>query len=270
MRLFIFCCFIFTVFGKVAIFPASLLIAAADAFVSVLASVALFTTLYGCGLQGEISSSGIITAFSVYPAAIVSLFKNPVACGTVGALFYFSLSLMAVQSGVSMLEAALSPVIKKSGFSRAAAAAVSCAVLGVASMIFATTAADAAVEIADLFVNFYNVLVLCILECLVLGRKRNLSPLVEEINRYSGKMRMPRAPFGISVGVLCPAVLILLAVPQFLKLFSPLPYPHWAQFAFGTGTGIAAAFAGFAADALFSKFARARGKQVSFKKSGGT
>lgn len=230
---------------KCSIFPTSLIIAAADAFVSVLASVALFTTLYGCGLQSEIGQSGIITAFSVYPAAIASLFKNPVICGIVGGLFYFSLSLMAVQSGVSMLEAALSPALEKFGLKRKKTAAVWCLVLGALSAVFATTAADLAVEIADMFVNFYNVLLLCISECLVMGRKGRTPLLLEEINRYSGKLRIPRTTFEVSVRFLCPAVLILLAAPRLLRLFSGISYPHWAQFAFGWGLSITVFFAGF-------------------------
>lgn len=227
------------------IFPTSLAIAAADAFVSVLASVALFTTLYGCGLQDEIGQSGIITAFSVYPAAIVSLFKNPVICGIVGVLFYFSLSMMAVQSGVSMLEAALSPILTKFTLKRRKTAAVSCAVLGMISLVFATTAADILVEIADMFVNFYNVLLLCIAECIAIGWSKQGAGLPEEINRYCAKLKMPRRAFEISVKFLCPSVLISLAVPQIIKLFSGLCYPPWAQFAFGWGASIFVFLSGF-------------------------
>ncbi len=232
------------------IFPTSLVIAAADAFVSVLASVALFTTLYGCGLQGEIGQSGIITAFSVYPAAIAGLFENKILCGVVGVLFYFSLSLMAVQSGVSMLEAALSPVLKKFSLKRGKTAGMFCVFLGTVSLIFATTAADVLVEIGDLFVNFYNVLVLCIIECVAVGWSKEGKGLAEEINRYSGRLKMPRKAFGISLKFLCPAVLLALAAPQFIKLFAGLGYPAWAQFAFGWGAGIAVFISGFAMDLL--------------------
>lgn len=244
-----------------SIFPSSLIIAAADAFVSVLASVALFTTLYGCGLQNRIGQSGIITAFSVYPAAMASLFGSPAACAAAGFLFYFSLSLMAVQSGVSMLEAALCPALAKFGGGRKKTAAAWCVCGGAVSLVYATTAADLAVEIADLFVNFYNVLALCILECLVLGKRRNLSPLAAEINRYSKKLRMPPRAFGASVKFLCPAVLILLAAPRFIRLFSGLPYPPWAQIAFGWGASFAALFAGFFAE-NFGGFKKRRKRQT--------
>ncbi len=215
------------------IYSASLIIALADAAVSVLASVALFTSVYGCGLEGSISPSGIITAFSVYPAAIAGLFKSPLLCGVTGVLFYCSLAMMAVQSGVSMLEAALSPVLEKFALNRKKAAPVLCVSGFCGGLIFATTAAVLAVEIADRFINFYNVIILCVAECLALGFSKEGKSLPAEINRYSKKLTMPPAFYWFSVKFMCPAVLILLAVPEFSKLFAGLGYPAWAQFFFG-------------------------------------
>ena len=125
-----------------------------------------------------------------------------------------------------------------------------CIFLGIVSLIFATTAADVLVEIGDLFVNFYNVLVLCIIECVAVGWSKEGKGLAEEINRYSGRLKMPRKAFGISLKFLCPAVLLALAAPQFIKLFAGLGYPAWAQFAFGWGAGIAVFISGFAMDLL--------------------
>ena len=220
---------------RCGIFPMSFIIAAADAAVSVLASVALFTTVYGCGLQSSISTSGIITAFSVYPKAIAGLFPEPVVCGIVGTVFYFSIALMAVQSGVSMLEAALSPLLEKFGLPRKRAALVVCVLGGATSIIYATTAADMAVEIADRFINFYDVIILCIAECLALGLSPTGRGLSWEINRYCKKLKMPRKIYLISVGFLCPAALFALALPEIFNLSAGLDYPRWAQFAFGWG-----------------------------------
>lgn len=234
---------------RCSIFPASLVIAAADGFVSVLASVALFTTLYGCGLQSQISDSGIITGFSVYPAAIVGLFPNRVACGVVGMFFYLSLAMMAVQSGASMLEAAFSPLLDKFNLKRRKSAVICCVFCCLAGMIFATSAADMLVEIADIFINFYNVLALCITECLAIGYSRGGKNLAEEINRYSGKLKMPPAYFKVAIKVLCPVVLIALAAPRIPGLFA-IGYPPWAQFAFGWGATLAVISSGFIIDFL--------------------
>lgn len=229
---------------KCNIFPASLVIAAADALVSVLASVALFTTVYGCGLQGSISQSGIITAFSVYPAAIAGLFKNRVICAIVGVLFYFSLSLMAIQSGVSMLEAFFLPFTDKFNLKRVKTAAIFCVICGIVCLVFATTAADVIVEIADRFVNFYNVILLCIAECLALGLSRAGKGLPDEIDRYAGKVKLPKKLYALSVKILCPAVLCALAVPELITVFGGLDYPVWAQCAFGWGASITVALFG--------------------------
>lgn len=226
------------------IFPASLVIAAADALVSVLASVALFTTVYGCGLQDSISQSGIITAFSVYPAAIMGLFQSRVLCAIVGVLFYFSLSLMAIQSGVSMLEAFFLPFTEKLCLKRGKTAILCCVFCGIISLVFATTAADIIVEIADRFINFYNVILLCIAECLALGLSKEGRGLPAEIDRYSGRLKLSPKLYWLSVKFLCPVVLCALAVPEAIKLCEGLSYPVWSQLAFGWGASVLVAFSG--------------------------
>ncbi len=225
---------------KTGIFPRSLVIAAADALVSVVASVALFTTMYGCGLEGETGRSGIITAFSVYPEALARLTPYPVFNGVAGVMFYLSLALMAMQSGVSMLEAFVNPFVKFSGKNRKRVAAVICAAGGALSLIFATTAGKTAVETADVFVNFFNVLALCIAECLALGYGRQFGGLADEINAYSGRLKISPGLFAVSIKILCPAVLAMLAVTQLPAVFS-LSCQPWVQFAFGWGTSLAIA-----------------------------
>lgn len=242
---------------KCNIFPATLAIAAADALVSVLASIALFTTVYGCGLQSSISQSGIITAFTVYPAAIAGLFKNSVICAIVGGLFYFSLSLMAIQSGVSMLESFFLPFTEKFYLKRGKTAIVFCVICGLASLIFATTAADMIVEITDRFVNFYNVIILCIAECLALGLSKEGRGLSQEIDRYSGSVKLPKKLYLLSVKFLCPAVLCALALPEIIKLCNGLSYPAWAQLAFGWGASLSVLFSG-AAIGLAARSRRSR------------
>ena len=169
------------------IFRCSLVIAAADFLVSVLASVVLFTTLYGCGLQSEIGASGIITAFAVYPVAISRLFGGNTALNAAaGALFYASLAMMAIQSAVSMLEAFLNPFSEHSGKKKSRLALYVCLIAAPVTMIFATTAAPTVVDISDRFVNFYNVLILGIAECILIGASKKTGELADEINRFAG------------------------------------------------------------------------------------
>lgn len=219
------------------IFKCSLAIAAADFFVSVLASVVLFTTLYGCGLQSEIGASGIITAFAVYPVAISRLFGGATALnGVVGALFYSSLAMMAIQSAVSMLEAFLNPFSEQRGKPKKRIAAIVCLCGAPITLIFATTAAPTVVDISDRFINFYNVLLLGIAECLIIGTSKQTCALADEINKFTKKLKMPRRAFGASIKFLSPAVLISLTLYEIFRLATQgLCYPLWLQIAFGWG-----------------------------------
>ncbi len=237
------------------IFKCSLVIAAADFLVSVLASVVLFTTLYGCGLQSQIGASGIITAFAVYPVAITRLFGGyPAINAAVGVLFYSSLAMMAIQSAVSMLEAFLNPFAEQRGKPKKRLAAIVCLCGAPITLIFATTAAPTVVDVSDRFINFYNVLILGIAECLIIGTSKQTGELADEINRFAangkgkigeGKrgritLKMPKKAFGVSVKFLCPAVLSGLTLYEILRLITlGLGYPLWLQIAFGWGLSLA-------------------------------
>jgi len=222
------------------VFSCSLAIAAADFAVSVLASVVMFTTLYGCGLQSQIGQSGILTAFAVYPAAICRLTAFPAVNAVVGILFYCSLCMMAVQSAVSMLEAFLSPFTESFNLKKRRTALCVCAVGAVISLIFATSAAALIVSVADTFINFYDVLLLCLCECFIIGRSENARSLPTEINRFSGKLKMPGKLFKASVKFVSPAVLVSLAAYEAVRLaINGLNFPLWAQILFGWGLSLA-------------------------------
>ncbi len=222
------------------IFKCSLIIAAADFAVSVLASVVLFTTLYGCGLQTEIGQSGIITAFAVYPVAITKLFgENVILNSVAGVLFYGSLAMIAVQAAVSMAEAFLSPLAEYFGFKKSRAAAVFCAIGTGICIIFATSAAVTIVDVSDRFVNFYNVLLLAIAESLILGWRGRTDDVRREINTYTKRLKMPAAPFKISVKYMCPAVLSSLCIYEAVRLImNGLAYPMWILAGFGWGISL--------------------------------
>lgn len=237
------------------IYSCSLLIAAADFFVSLLSSVVLFTTLYGCGLSEFIGESGIITAFKVYPVAITRLFGAKTALNAaVGVLFYASLAMMAVQASVSMLEAFLNPFLEHTGKSRKALCLAVCVFGALLSVFFATDGAVTAVNITDKVVNFYNVLILAIAECLIIGKSGQIKTLAYEINRFSKKLKMPGKLFEISVKFLSPAILIFLALFEVLDIvLFGLGAPLWAQIAFGWSISVCVILSGFAVNSDFGK-----------------
>lgn len=217
------------------VFKCSAVIAFADLLVSVLASVVLFTTLYGCGLESSIGASGIITAFAIYPVAITRLFGDfALFNGIVGVLFYSSLAMMAIQSAVSMLEAFLNPLSEEYSKPKKTIAKWVCLCGIPLTMLYSTTCAPVAVDVSDRFVNFYNVLILGVAECLILGRNDAPRTLAEEINKFSKKLKMPARGFKISIKYLSPAVLSSLTLYEVLRLIlNGFDYPLWLQLLFG-------------------------------------
>ncbi len=222
------------------VFSDSLIIAFSDFFISVLSSVVLFTTLYGCGLQGEISRSGIVTAFMVYPAAITQVFGagNVVANSVVGILFYASLGMMAAQSSVSMVEAAAAPLSEKFNLDKKKVVAVICLAGAAVCVVFASPVAAAALDIADHFANYFNILILGVAECALLGAYAKKIKLAGEINLYSRRLKIAEKPLIFSLKYLSPAALSCLAVWGIIHLIFAehglyAGYPLWAQAAFG-------------------------------------
>ena len=233
-------------------FRDSIIVASADFFVSILSSVVLFTTLYGCGLQGEMSQSGIVTAFMVYPAAITVLFGagNTALNSIVGILFYCSLAMMALQSSVSMIEAVANPLSEKFSLNKKKIVGVICAVGAVVSILFATPVASAVLDIADHFLNYFNILILGVAECLVIGLNAKRYNLAGEINRYTKKFKMPAKPLYFSLKYLSPVALSCLFLWGIYHLIIIeggiyAGYPVWLQAIFGWLLSLAVFISGF-------------------------
>ena len=219
-----------------SVFKDSLIIALSDFFVSVLSSVVLFTTLYGCGLENEFSSSGIVTAFMVYPVALTQLFGagNTALNCIAGVLFYASLGMMALQSSASMVEAAANPLADKFSLNKKKLIRAIALIGAGICLVFATGLGPMVLDIADHFLNYFNILLLGVFECALLGMNAKRINLVSEINRYSEKLRMPQRPFVFSLKYLSPAVLSVLFVwgiyhLLFIDRGIYGGYPVWAQ-----------------------------------------
>ena len=258
---------------KTNVFRDSLIIAFADFFVSILSSVVLFTTLYGCGLQGEISQSGIVTAFMVYPAAIALVFGegNVILNSIVGVLFYLSLGMMALQSSVSMVEAAANPLAEKFGLNKKKLVGILSAVGAGICIVFATPVAACALDIADHFANYFNILILGIAECVILGIYAKPVNLAGEINRYTGKFKMPAKPLLFSLKYLSPVALSCLTmwgVYHLVFINGGLygGYPLWTQAVFGWALSIIVFSSGFVICGLGNSGIRLRRRRLRRKK----
>ena len=204
-----------------SVFKNSLIIALADFAVSALSAVVLFTALYGCGLENEFSSSGIVTAFMVYPVALTRLFGagNTALNSIAGVLFYASLGMMALQSAASMVESAAQPLADKFSLCKSKlVGGISLVGAGIC-LVFATDFGAVILDVADHFLNYFNILLLGIFECALLGAHAKRVNLVDEINRRSGRLKMPRKPFAFSLKYLSPTVLGALFIWGIYHLF---------------------------------------------------
>ena len=256
------------------VFRDSMIIALSDFAVSVLSSVVLFTTLYGCGLQGDISQSGIGTAFMVYPVAITLVFgaDNVVLNAIVGVLFYASLGMMALQSSVSMIEAAANPLAEKFGLNKKKVVGVISIIGAGICFVFATPLASAVLDISDHFLNYFNILLLGVAECIVLGQCAKSENLAGEINRYTKRIKMPAKPLIFSLKYLSPAALSCLTawgIYHLIFIEGGLygGYPVWEQAVFGWLLSLSVFASGFIICFAAKSGARKAGLRLSRRRT---
>ncbi len=186
----------------------TLIIAFSDLAVSVLSGIVMFTTMYGCGMTtGDMTTSGIGTAFMVYPTAIVNLTGNGVANAIFGAIFYLCLVTLAVDSAFSIIEGVATAIADKFSLSHKKTTIKVCTVAAIISLLYVTRAGLAWLDIVDNWTNQYSMIVIGILECLVVGWIFDPHKVVEVINANTKKFRMPSWWFTASVRFLSPLLL---------------------------------------------------------------
>ena len=109
------------------------------------------------------------------------------------------------------------------------------------------TAAPLVVEISDKFVNFYNVLALCLIESLLIARSGKTADICDEVNKFAPLLRGKRAtvslkPFVFSVKFLAPSTLVAFCAAQAVTLVvSPPTYPLMHTLVFGAALSLAVA-----------------------------
>lgn len=233
------------------VFKSALTVAAADLAISVLAAVVFFTAAYGAGLTEYLQPSGIASAFSVYPVAIISFFPDcPVISGIFGIVFYLSLLLIALQSTLSLAEAGIAAIKDKFKITHKKAVLSVFIPASVLSLAFCTESGAQFLEICDTFANRYNVLILGVLECIALLIYGNYGEICTLINGNCGKVRLPYKAYKFSVKILCPTVFVFLSAACIVtSVFLPKnSYPAWAQIVFGYAVVLFVFLSGFLAE----------------------
>ncbi len=212
----------------------AVIIAFSDMAISVLSGIVMFSTMGGTGMLDKITSSGVATAFIVYPQAIVNLTDIGWLNAGFGAIFYLMLITLAIDSAFSIVEGVSAAVADKFHFKPKKVTIAVCAICGFISLIFATQAGLAWLDIVDNWTNQINLILIGILECLAVGWAFDLHKVHHEINRNTNRFKAPYWWVASSIKVVSPLLLAALFVWNMIDLFGSKGgsyggYPIWSQ-----------------------------------------
>lgn len=190
-----------------------LIIAISDFLTSVLSGIVLFTTMYGCGMTvADMSASGISTAFLIYPMAIVQLTNVGWINAVFGFIFYMMLITLTIDSAFSIVEGISASISDKYGISKKKTTVVIILVAAAISVIYTTGSGVAWLDIVDNWTNQYNLLIVGVLECILVGWFFKPKKVLNEINKNTKKVKMPAFWFYSAIMVIAPVALFGLTV----------------------------------------------------------
>ena len=198
----------------------SIIIAFSDFAISVLSGIVLFTTMSGTGQLNNMSSSGIATAFIIYPQSIVLLTKNGVANAIFAFVFYFCLCTLAIDSAFSIIEGVSTAISDKFHLSHKKTTLTLCIVASILSLWFITGAGLAWLDIVDNWCNAFSLILVGILEAITIGWLFDPMKVLKEVNRNTGSFKMPAWWFVTSIKVLAPITLAGFFIWNLVALFS--------------------------------------------------
>ena len=186
-----------------------MIIAVSDFLTSVLSGIVLFTTMYGCGMTvDDMSASGISTAFLIYPMAIVQLTNVGWINAVFGFIFYLMLITLTIDSAFSIVEGISASISDKYGISKKKTTIGIILVAAVISLIYVTGSGVAWLDIVDNWTNQYNLLIVGVLECVLVGWFFKPKKVLREINKNTNKLKMPAFWFYAAVMVIAPLALL--------------------------------------------------------------
>ena len=215
------------------------IIAFSDAAISVLSGIVMFSTMGGVGMLDSISASGIATAFVIYPQAIVNLTSIGWVNALFGVIFYLMLVTLAIDSAFSIVEGVSASIADKFKLTPKKVTIGICAIASVISLVYATRAGLAWLDIVDNWTNQFNLIIIGIMECIAIGWCFNLDKVLQQINLYAKKFKMPRLWFRLSIRFISPLCLLILLIWNVYTLFIKngghynADYPIWAEITAG-------------------------------------
>ncbi|MEA4814521.1 MAG: hypothetical protein VB112_06415 [Oscillospiraceae bacterium] len=231
-----------------------MIIAFSDLAISLLSAIVMFSTMGGVGMLDNISSSGIATAFIVYPSAIVNLTSNGVFNAIFGVIFYLMLATLAIDSAFSIVEGVSTSIAAHYGLDHKKMTRIICIIAGIISILFITRAGLAWLDIVDHWTNQINLILIGVLECAAIGWCFNTDKVLDEVNRNTVKFRMPAFWFKISIKFIAPILLLVLFLWNMITLFTVsgghYGYALWAELIGGWGMSVLVFVCGFIAQAI--------------------
>lgn len=211
----------------------SVIIAISDAAISVLSGIVMFSTMGGVGMLDSISDSGIATAFIIYPQAIVSLTNIGWFNALFGMIFYMMLVTLAIDSAFSIIEGVSASISDKFHMKPRKVTLMVCLAAGIISLLYATRAGLAWLDIVDNWTNQINLILIGILECLAVGWFFRTEKVLAQVNRNASSFRMPKFWFLTSIRFVAPTALSVLFIWNMYNLFAvkhgQYSYAIWAE-----------------------------------------
>ena len=156
------------------------------------AALGVFSILGYMSLQSgvpvaELVSQGTSLIFVAYP----HVFNVLGSIGFIlGPLFFFTVFVAGITSMLSSFEVLSISVQNKFGLSRKRAATVLCIVGALVSMVFATSAGEYLLGIADAFVNNIVIIISVLIECVLFAWAFKAERLVEFLNSKSRSLKV--------------------------------------------------------------------------------
>lgn len=237
------------------------IIAFADLGVSVLSGIVMFTTMYGVGMTTkDMSASGIATAFIIFPQAIANLTKTGWINAAFGMVFYLCLASLAIDSAFSITEGVSTAVSDRFKLDEAKTRKTICIISAVISVVFITQSGLAWLDIVDNWTNQYNMIIIGVLECVVVGWVFKPHKVLNEVNKNTLSYKMPVWWFVGSIKFIAPVALTGFCAWNLHSLFAgggiygaSSGYPLWSNIVGGWLVTALVFSSGFVAKAIVNK-----------------
>ena len=122
-------------------------------------------------------------------------------------IFYFCLITLAIDSLFSIIEGISTAISDKFKLNKKKTTLSICIIEGAISLIYVTGAGLAILDIVDYFINSYTLIITGILEMIAAGWFFKTTKILDELNRNTGKFKMPFWWFIPSIKFISPIVL---------------------------------------------------------------